>query len=232
MQNGNDPINSEKINEEKASAPPDYFQSQLIHQQTGVNNFQQASNPNIQTPNPMGMNNPQLNQPQAPYPMGMNNPQFNQPQAMYPMGIVNPQFNQPQAMYPMGMNNPQFNQPQQYLNTPQLPINNSNNIVNQPQNSNVININVNQSTKEKTVLVEIPPSHMRLAICSCLCCFWPIGLFAIMKSYEVDSAFAAGDYSRAQQASISARKYARIAIAVGCFVICVIAIIMFTRRSY
>ncbi|XP_065665850.1 uncharacterized protein LOC136087331 [Hydra vulgaris] len=228
MQNGNDQINSEKINAEKALAPPDYIQSELTHQQAEVNNFQQASNPNIQAPYSMGMNNPQFNQPQAQYPMGIVNPQCNQPYAMYPMGMNNPQFNQPQAMYPMGMNNPQFNQPLQ------SPINISNTLVNQPQTPSVINVTVNQPTQEKTVRVcDIPPSHLKLAIFSTLCCFFPIGLFAIFKSYEVDSAVAKGEYSRALQASVATRRYARIAIGVGCLAICLIIVLSTTtRKSY
>ncbi|XP_047137371.1 uncharacterized protein LOC124813859 [Hydra vulgaris] len=259
MLNGNDPTYSEKhiakenyenlpgitTNGKTASAPPQappgYFESQLTHQQAGINNFQHANNPNFQinlpqppcpmemnnnqfkqlrAPYPIKTNNYQYNQSQTPYSMGMNSFQFNQPETSYLVEANNTQFNQSQVLYPIGMINSQFNHPQHQLHNPQLPSNTNNTQISQPQTSNIINVNVNQPTKENTVFVQHPQNHMGLAIFSCLCCFCPVGICAIFKAYEVDSAFAVGQFTRAQNASNAARTLARIAILVGCLIIC------------
>ena len=34
-------------------------------------------------------------------------------------------------------------------------------------------------------VVAAPPNHMALSILTCLFCFWPLGLVAIIKSNEV-----------------------------------------------
>lgn len=64
-------------------------------------------------------------------------------------------------------------------------------------------------------IVAAPPNHMALSILTCLFCFWPLGLVAIIKSNEVDSAVRRGDLAAASEASQSARRFSMWSIGCG-----------------
>ena len=74
-----------------------------------------------------------------------------------------------------------------------------------------------------------PPNHSTLAWLTCLFCCWPLGLVAIIKSNEVDSAAARGDMMRANHASQSARRfgYASLGFGIGSYVIAAIILIIY-----
>eukprot|EP00752_Nemacystus_decipiens_P010449 g9308.t1 len=63
---------------------------------------------------------------------------------------------------------------------------------------------------------QLPPyNHMHLAWFSCLCCCWPLGLFAIYKACAVHDHFADGNFERANEAAKTARNASIVAILLG-----------------
>eukprot|EP00794_Sanderia_malayensis_P007226 gene7226-8034_t len=84
-----------------------------------------------------------------------------------------------------------------------------------------------------TVVTAPPPNHAALAWLTCLFCFWPLGLAAIIKSNEVDSASRLGDMNRAHAASKSARQFSLISIGLGilAYIIVVVIIVIRVRQS-
>lgn len=85
-----------------------------------------------------------------------------------------------------------------------------------------------QTAPVAPTMVYQPPSedHMCRAIFATLCCFWPVGIFAIMKASEARSAYARGDAAGGQSASASARQLSNIAIGVGIASVVISAIIV------
>ncbi|KAM7449747.1 hypothetical protein ABFA07_002414 [Porites harrisoni] len=78
------------------------------------------------------------------------------------------------------------------------------------------------------VATDIPPDYQGLSWFSCLCCCWPLGIVAILKSNEVKSSLSRGDFHSARIASNSARNfaYAAIGIGVGFLVMYIIAMVL------
>jgi len=64
-----------------------------------------------------------------------------------------------------------------------------------------------------------PPNFLALSVMSCLFCFWPIGLVAIMKSMQVDAAVRDGNLAAANQASRDAKRFAMYSIGAGAIII-------------
>jgi len=78
-----------------------------------------------------------------------------------------------------------------------------------------------------------PESYMALSICACLCCCWPLGLLAIIKSCQVNDAVNNGDLAAANEASKKARGLASCSIIIGvCFTVAFIAIQVTLSRRY
>ncbi|XP_033752723.1 proline-rich transmembrane protein 1-like [Pecten maximus] len=85
-----------------------------------------------------------------------------------------------------------------------------------------------------------PPDYMNRAIFTTICCFWPVGIFAIMKASEAKNAYARGDFQGARSSSNSARQLSNIAIFAGVASIVVsmiivgvyVGLIMTNMRSY
>ncbi|XP_076115040.1 proline-rich transmembrane protein 1-like isoform X1 [Mytilus galloprovincialis] len=71
-----------------------------------------------------------------------------------------------------------------------------------------------------------PPDYMTRAIMVTVCCFWPIGIFAIMKASESKSAYARGDLAGAKENSRSAKQLSNIGIAAGVVSVVILVIIM------
>ncbi|XP_057308395.1 calcium-binding protein P-like [Hydractinia symbiolongicarpus] len=95
-------------------------------------------------------------------------------------------------------------------------------------NTTVVTVQAQPAPQVHCVAVD---NHSGLAWFSCLCCCWPIGIAAIVKSNEVNNAIAAGDFVRAQRASADARKYAIIAIIIGLIAVPTIIVINVLRAS-
>ncbi|OWF36529.1 proline-rich transmembrane protein 1-like [Mizuhopecten yessoensis] len=85
-----------------------------------------------------------------------------------------------------------------------------------------------------------PPDFMNRAIFTTICCFWPVGIFAIMKASEAKNAYARGDFQGARSSSNSARQLSNIAIFAGVASIVVsmiivgvyVGLVMTNMRSY
>ncbi|XP_046856830.1 metacaspase-1-like [Xenia sp. Carnegie-2017] len=70
--------------------------------------------------------------------------------------------------------------------------------------------------------------HMTLSIVSFLCCCWPIGIFAIIKSREARNRSVAGDYEGAIASAYIAKNLAVIAIV--CSIVCFPLLILFLSK--
>ncbi|XP_067037525.1 proline-rich transmembrane protein 1-like isoform X1 [Acropora muricata] len=83
----------------------------------------------------------------------------------------------------------------------------------------------NTIMRQAVQLTTIPEDHCMLAWFACLCCFWPVGIMAVIKSNQVQSHLYRGDVNSARIASAEAKKYALIAVCIG------IAFIIFAALS-
>ncbi|CAM9687739.1 unnamed protein product [Ectocarpus sp. 6 AP-2014] len=69
---------------------------------------------------------------------------------------------------------------------------------------------------------QIPPdSHAGLAWFSCLCCCWPIGLYAVITSHTVYGRWKGGDYEGANRASENAKNASIASILIGS-ILCIV----------
>ena len=62
---------------------------------------------------------------------------------------------------------------------------------------------------------EPPSDYMIYTIFSTICCFWPVGIAAIVRSTECRAAIARGDMAAAEEKSRAARHLANWAVGVG-----------------
>ena len=60
-----------------------------------------------------------------------------------------------------------------------------------------------------------PDNNMLWAILSTLFCCLPLGIVAIINAAKVDGLYRSGDYSGAQEAANSAKKYALYGLVIG-----------------
>ncbi|XP_055486990.1 proline-rich transmembrane protein 1-like [Leucoraja erinacea] len=60
-----------------------------------------------------------------------------------------------------------------------------------------------------------PHDYLPIAVLTTVCCFWPTGIFAIIKAVQVRTAIARGDMVSAEIASREARNFSFISLAVG-----------------
>ncbi|CBN74998.1 conserved unknown protein [Ectocarpus siliculosus] len=69
---------------------------------------------------------------------------------------------------------------------------------------------------------QIPPdNHAGLAWFSCLCCCWPIGLYAVITSHTVYGRWKGGDCEGANRASENAKNASIAAILIGT-ILCIV----------
>ena len=61
----------------------------------------------------------------------------------------------------------------------------------------------------------MPENYLLFAIITTIACCWPIGIFSIINAAKVSSAYNAGDYQGAINASASAKKLAIVTACVG-----------------
>ncbi|XP_057308464.1 uncharacterized protein LOC130646309 [Hydractinia symbiolongicarpus] len=59
------------------------------------------------------------------------------------------------------------------------------------------------------------PNYAVLSWLACFFCCWPIGIVAVVKSFQVNNALAVNDIPRAQRASEAAKQYAISAVIFG-----------------
>ncbi|XP_078371604.1 trafficking regulator of GLUT4 1-like isoform X1 [Oculina patagonica] len=73
--------------------------------------------------------------------------------------------------------------------------------------------------------ITLPPNRPRnylcVSICTCLFCFWPLGLVAMVFSCMVDSSYDAGDYAGAFTNAAIAKLLNSISYLFGLFLIIV-----------
>ncbi|BFZ04068.1 hypothetical protein BsWGS_07107 [Bradybaena similaris] len=108
-------------------------------------------------------------------------------------------------------------QPPPYYQSPPVNYGATNVVVGQPMPSTFITVTVDD--------------HMSLAVFACLCCFWPVGLIAILKANESREALARGDVQAATLKSREARKFALVSIGAGVIMlitVIVIAVVLIT----
>lgn len=77
-------------------------------------------------------------------------------------------------------------------------------------------------------MIHPPKDYYYWAIAATICCFWPIGGFAIFRANDCRNAIARGDRHLAEQKSAEARKltiYAVIAGTIACVIVTIINII-------
>jgi len=71
----------------------------------------------------------------------------------------------------------------------------------------------------------MPESYLIWAILATVFCCWPIGIFSIISAAKVSSAYNAGDYQGAINASASAKKLAIVTACVGGISLIIVGII-------
>lgn len=77
-----------------------------------------------------------------------------------------------------------------------------------------------------TMVEPPPPDYMTRAILVTVCCFWPIGIFAIMKASESRAAYARGDIASSKENSRSAKQLTNIGMAAGAVSLVIAMILM------
>ncbi|XP_061406347.1 proline-rich transmembrane protein 1-like [Lethenteron reissneri] len=70
-----------------------------------------------------------------------------------------------------------------------------------------------------------PHDYLPIAVFSTVCCFWPTGVFAILKAVQARAALLRGDVLAAEIASRQARNFAFISLAVGIAALVLCAIV-------
>lgn len=96
---------------------------------------------------------------------------------------------------------------------------------------------VTQPGAVPVVVNPVPPTKdwMVPAVLTCLCCFWPTGIFAIMAASRANSAAASGDVVEATAQSSRARTLVIVSIIVGIIVITVsvvLRVIYYSSYAY
>ncbi|CAH1263553.1 transmembrane protein 91-like [Branchiostoma lanceolatum] len=71
-----------------------------------------------------------------------------------------------------------------------------------------------------------PDSHVCMAVFTCLCCFWPLGLASLVFACMVDSRWESGDREGAKSASRTASTLWKIALGLGLAAIIIVVIIV------
>lgn len=83
-----------------------------------------------------------------------------------------------------------------------------------------------QPQQATTVIhVQATPNYTALSIIACLV-FWPIGIFALLRSLKVNKQLCVGDIAGAIRSSNSAKKLSIISIIVGfiCYILVIVLI--------
>ncbi|KAK6172228.1 hypothetical protein SNE40_015938 [Patella caerulea] len=85
-----------------------------------------------------------------------------------------------------------------------------------PTSTNNVNVVVsNQPSPSAIIVTTAPRDYMSLSIFTCLCCFFPLGIAAIIYSMKSADASRNGDFIRATSEAATARNLSFAAIVVG-----------------
>lgn len=84
----------------------------------------------------------------------------------------------------------------------------------------------NQPQPVNNVVVTSVDDNMGMAIFATFCCFWPLGLIAIMRASEVKSALAVNDFVRAQRLADESKRLSRLSIIIGAVLLVVVFVIV------
>ncbi|XP_062597179.1 proline-rich transmembrane protein 1-like [Saccostrea cucullata] len=88
-----------------------------------------------------------------------------------------------------------------------------------------------------TMVVAQPPQQdwMVPAILSCLCCFWPTGIFAILAANKAKNAAQVGNVVEAQEQAGRARTLVIVSVVIGVIVIAlsvILRVVLYSSSSY
>ncbi|XP_077978571.1 uncharacterized protein LOC144434008 [Glandiceps talaboti] len=76
---------------------------------------------------------------------------------------------------------------------------------------------------------QAPPDHLALAIFATVCCFWPTGIFAILRASDARVAAARNDLTTAWDHANKAKKMSCVSIGIGIALILLIMLFMFVE---
>ncbi|XP_078689796.1 proline-rich transmembrane protein 1-like [Branchiostoma floridae x Branchiostoma belcheri] len=71
-----------------------------------------------------------------------------------------------------------------------------------------------------------PADHFGFALFTCMCCFWPTGIVALIFSCQVDSKWNSGDREGAKSASSNANLFSKISLGIGIAALIIVLIII------
>ncbi|KAL8590750.1 hypothetical protein ACOMHN_064853 [Nucella lapillus] len=143
------------------------------------------------------------------YPPGQ--PRYPPGQPMYPPG--QPWYPPGQPMYPPGQPGYPPGQPGYPQGQPGYP---HGAYVQGPYGQSTTAVVVTQPTGATMVGAQSPPSdNLLLSVITCLCCFFPTGIFAIMYSCQAKNANKVHDYASAMRYAARAKKLAIVSIIIG-----------------
>ncbi|XP_071099322.1 proline-rich transmembrane protein 1-like [Haliotis cracherodii] len=148
---------------------------------------------------------------------GQSNPAYSAPQY----------GEQPQQQQQYGMPQQQYGMPPQQYGMPQQP--QQYGMQQQPQQYGMqqqTNVVVNQPGVNYSAVHTNAPDNMGLAIFATICCFWPLGIVAIMRASEARNALTQGDMNGAVLLSAQSRRLSLWAVACGCISIVLIIVIV------
>jgi len=96
----------------------------------------------------------------------------------------------------------------------------------QPQNSYVVQgFPQYQTIPPVQPVIAPPPDYLTQSILAMLCCCWPLGLAAVLKSIKCREAIARGDMEAAKEHSKSAG--CLVSLSVGCGIVLVVIIVIY-----
>lgn len=98
-----------------------------------------------------------------------------------------------------------------------------------PEYTQQNNMPVQHVIVRQPALTDPPKDYLVQAILVTICCFWPTGIFAIIKAMDVQRASQMGDRDLATRSSASARKFVCISLWVGlaCVVLSLIVCVLY-----
>jgi hypothetical protein len=83
------------------------------------------------------------------------------------------------------------------------------------QTTNTVVVTGQQPTPTVVEIRTAPNDHMALSILTCLFCFWPTAIVALIYSCEVNDRYNAGDHVGAMESSRKASQWGKISFLIG-----------------
>ncbi|XP_002738942.1 proline-rich transmembrane protein 1-like [Saccoglossus kowalevskii] len=102
-----------------------------------------------------------------------------------------------------------------------------------PQTNSLPLVTIPNVSPSMVITEPVPPDHLPLAIFTTICCFWPLGIFAILRARDVHKKAWQGNMEGAREASRRSRLFSLIALVIGIsiHVVCIIVIIISITRN-